>query len=87
MLPKRPAGIRGAPRREQLVDGLAGGLGGADRGRAQPVGVERPGQQVVDGDVVPRDLPGEAGDEAGEARARAVGQAQDVDRRLDRRPT
>ena len=44
------------------------------------------GQQVVDRHVVPRDLAREPGDEPGEAGARAVGQAEDVDRRLDRAP-
>ena len=44
--------------------------------RAQPIGVERAGQQVVDRHVVARDLAREAGDEAGEPGARAVGQAR-----------
>ena len=51
---------------------------------AQPVGVERPRQQVVDGDVVPDGLTRDPGDEAGQPGARTVRQAQRRDRRLDR---
>ena len=51
---------------------------------AQPVGLERARQQPVDGDVVDHGLARQAGDEAGEAGARAVGQAQHLDRRLHR---
>jgi hypothetical protein len=53
---------------------------------AQAVGVEGAGQQVVDRDVARRQprLPRQAGDEAGQAAARAVAQAQHVDRRLHR---
>ena len=60
-------------------------LGGAHLvGAAQPVGVERPGQQAVDGDAVAHRDARHAGHEAGQAGARAVAQPQDVDRRLHR---
>ncbi|KAG1254265.1 hypothetical protein G6F65_017109 [Rhizopus arrhizus] len=52
---------------------------------AQAVGVELAGQQVVDGDVVGHGAARQAGDEAGQATARTVGQRQDVDRGLHRR--
>ena len=54
------------------------------RGAAQAVGVERARQQAVDGDVVDHGLARKSGDEAGEAGARAVGQSQNLDRRLHR---
>src|SRR5437773_1228434 len=60
-------------------------LGGARFvGAAQPVGVERAGQQAVDGDAVAHGDAGDAGHEAGQPAARTVAQAQDVDRRLHR---
>src|SRR6266851_6412163 len=60
-------------------------LGGARLvSAAQPIGVERTGQQAVDGDAVPDSDAGHAGHEAGEAAARAVAQPQYVDRRLHR---
>ena len=66
-----------------LVERLAGGPRANLEVRAQPVGDERAGQQVVDRDVVAHDASREPGDEAGQPRARAVGEAEDVDRRLD----
>jgi hypothetical protein len=54
------------------------------RGAAQPVGIEGSRQQPVDGDVIDHGLARDAGDKAGEAGAGAVGQAQDLDRRLHR---
>ena len=45
---------------------------------AQPVGEERPGQDVVDDDVVPGDLSRQAGDEAGQACARAVAASVEI---------
>jgi hypothetical protein len=51
----------------------------------EAIGVEGAGQQVVDGHALRRDgRARHAGHEAGEAAARAVGEAQDVDRRLHR---
>src|SRR6185312_7293542 len=67
-----------------LLEALAG-LGGARPGRvAEPIGVERARQQAVDGDAVTDRGARHAGDEAGQARARAVAEAEDVDRRLHR---
>src|ERR1022692_1362892 len=51
---------------------------------AQPIGVEGAGKQVVDRHVVPRNLARKTRDKAGQAAARAIGQAENVDRRLDR---
>jgi hypothetical protein len=52
---------------------------------ADAVGVEEAGQQVVDGDVVPDGLPRESpATKPVRPAARAVGQAQHVDRRLHR---
>src|SRR5688572_32633544 len=50
---------------------------------AQPVGLERPCKQVIDGVVVAPGGARQARDEAGEAGARAVGKAELRDRRLD----
>src|SRR5579864_1322104 len=59
-------------------------LGLGLRDAAQAVGVERPGQEPVDGDVVDHGFPRQAGDESGQAGARAVGEAENVDRSLHR---
>ncbi|SOY55961.1 hypothetical protein CBM2585_A60166 [Cupriavidus taiwanensis] len=74
---------RGAALRH-FLDAQAGLLRAAFHGLEQAVGIERAGQQVVDGDAVLRHFARDAGNEAGQARARAVGQAQHIDRRLDR---
>ena len=51
---------------------------------AQPVGVERPRQQEIDGDVVLRDRAGDAGEERGQPRARAGRQVEADQRHLHR---
>src|SRR5205823_6835938 len=56
----------------QLLVALAARLGVELEVRAQPVGVERAGQQVVDGHVVAHGLARQPGDEAGEAGAREL---------------
>ncbi len=70
------AGLRRLRFRERRVERHAAraciGLGQLD----QAVGLVRAGQQVVDRDVVFRDLARQAGDEAGQAGARAVGEAE-----------
>ena len=67
------------------VDRLAGLCDRALHRRAQAVGVEGAGQQAVDGDASRRQLAArEAGDEARQAAARSVREAEDVDRRLHR---
>src|SRR6267378_1629835 len=68
----------------QLLVAPAARLGVELEVRAQPVGVERAGQQVVDGHVVAHGLARQPGDEAGEAGARAVRQAELGDRVLHR---
>src|SRR6266851_6290383 len=70
--------------RRDGVGALAGALGGMGDGRAQAVGVERSGQQIVDRDVMDDGLAGDAGDETVQARTRAVGEAENVDRRFHR---
>jgi hypothetical protein len=80
--PEAAGGVGGAAAREHLGGVQALVLRPLPGGLAQAVGLEGAGQQVVDGDVVAHVLPRDAGDEAGQAGARAVGQAQDVDRRL-----
>src|SRR5580704_7321681 len=67
-----------------LVIALAA-LGGARLvGAAQAIGVERAGQQAVDGHTMTDGDTGHAGHEAGETAPRAVAQPQYVDRRLHR---
>ena len=83
-VPKRPAGILGHARGEERVVVLAGFRRELAQAVGLAVGEERTGQQVVDRDVVLRDLAREAGDEAGEPCAGAVGQAEMRERRLDR---
>src|SRR5882757_2772184 len=53
-------------------------------GAAQAVGVEGTRQQAVDGYTAAHRDASDAGDEAGEAAARTVAEAQNVDRRLHR---
>ena len=84
-VPKRPGRILGDARGGELVVVLAG----LRRELAQAVARSRsvsngPGSRLLIVDVVPRDLAREAGDEAGQAGARAVRQAEMRDRRLDR---
>src|SRR5258706_5862492 len=67
----------------ELLGRLALLLGVELEVRAQAIGPHRARQQVVDGHVVAHGFPRQAGDEAGEAAARAVGQAELGDRRLD----
>src|SRR5207302_8933126 len=64
--------VRLGARLAQLLVALAARLGVVLEVRAQPVGVERAGQQVIDGHVVAHGFARQPGDEAGEARARAV---------------
>lgn len=83
------AACRNAPA-ALLADGLGAlrrGPGGGIQGLAQALGIEGSGQQVVDRHVAPGQvrLAGQAGDEAGQAAARAIGEAENVDRRLYRR--
>src|SRR5574340_945115 len=77
-------GIGVHARAAHLLVGLAARLGARHERGLQAIGVERPGQQVVDGDVVLHGLARQSGDEAGEPRARTVGQPENVDGRLHR---
>src|SRR5207245_2237089 len=65
-----------------LLEGPAARLRLDGDGRAQPVGVEGPGEEVVDRDVMGDGLAGEPRDESREAGARPVREPQDVDRVL-----
>ena len=79
-----PGRILGDARGEERVVVLAGLRRQLAQSVDLAVGEERAGQQVVDRDVVLRDLACEAGDEAGQACARAVRQAEMRERRLHR---
>src|SRR5262249_19574877 len=67
-----------------VLDRSAGGLRDGRDGGPEPVGVEGPGQEVVDRDVVRDGLAREPRDEAREPGAGAVGEPEDADRRLHR---
>src|SRR5262249_18304388 len=67
-----------------LLERLAARLGLRLDIGAEPIGVERAGEDVVDRHVVGDRLAAETGDEAGEPGASAVGQTQALDRRLHR---
>ena len=84
-LPNRPRRYRVHRHLTHLVQGLAAGLGAACHCLLESIGIDRTGQQVVDRHVVPRDLARNSGDEPGEPAARAVGESENIDRRLDRR--
>ena len=78
-------GIELGALRQQLIHRDAALFGVQLRNRAaQPIGIERPRQQAIDGDVGDHGLARKAGDKAGEAGARAVGQSKHLDRRLHR---
>src|SRR5437773_1520471 len=74
-----PGGVRPVAVADDLLDGPATGLRLDGDRRAQAVGVERTGEQVVDRDVVADGLACEPGDEAREPGARAVREPEDVD--------
>jgi hypothetical protein len=80
----RPAGNGGHAFGQHLLVGQATRLGLAADHRGDAIGVEEAGQQVVDCHVVRHGLARQAGDEAGESGARAVGEPQHVDRHLHR---
>src|SRR5450830_1911676 len=63
---------------------FAGQFGRADEAAAQTIGFEAARQQVVDGHAALGDVARDAGDESGQPRAGAVGQAEVVARRFDR---
>src|SRR5262249_48930997 len=79
-----PGRVLGLALPGDVLDRSAGGLRDGRDGGPEPVGVEGPGQEVVDRDVVRDGLAREPRDEAREPGAGAVGQAEDVDRRLHR---
>src|SRR5262249_30319897 len=76
----RPAvafgGIGRGPRLPDLVEALAARSQHAGHVLALGVAVENPRQQIVDGDVARHRLPRQPADEADQARARAVRQAE-----------
>ena len=74
--PNRFAGIAALRAADRLLERDALLLGGLLVVGAQPVGVERPGQHEVDGDVVLRHRARDAGEKGGEARARARRQVE-----------
>src|SRR5436309_4471070 len=67
------------PVTHDFLDGATARLGLDGDGRAQPVGVEGAGQEVVDRDVVADGLAREPRDEPREPGARSVREPQDVD--------
>src|ERR1022692_2167075 len=77
-------GVRAHLSLAQFLDRLPCGFRSRFEIAAQPIGVEGAGKQVVDRHVVPRNLARKTRDKAGQAAARAIGQAENVDRRLDR---
>ena len=72
-----------APAGDNVIQVLAGFFRRRELGLAQAVGIERSRQNIVDGDVVNHRRARQAGDKSGQPGARAIGQAQDIDGRLD----
>ena len=83
-LAEAPRGHSGHARLGGLLLGGARLLRVQFQVRAQPVGVERAGQDVVYGDAVRRDRAGDAGKECGQPRARARRQVEAGERHLHR---